>query len=370
MSDPFQIVDLEGVPSPALLVWPDRVQANIARMIELVGDPSRLRPHVKTHKMEEVVRLQLASGIDKFKCATIAELEMCLEAGAPDVLLAYPPVGPNQKRLVQLAINYPGSKLSFICDAPEIVEAVAQAAGGVQQELGVFVDFDCGMARTGTSSSEEVVALARMISESSALRFEGLHAYDGHVRALDLSDREEVWNEAMARVQSVRSALEQADLPAPVVVGGGSPTFGFHAARQGWQCSPGTTLFWDRGYGSSYPDLPFEYAAVVLTRVVSKPGENRLCLDLGHKAIASEGPLEKRVALCGLEDAKLIGHSEEHLVVEVPDADQYSLGQEFVGIPNHICPTVALHQEAILIREGRATNERWDVTARNRRLWV
>ncbi|MEO1833932.1 MAG: D-TA family PLP-dependent enzyme [Akkermansiaceae bacterium] len=370
MKELGQVANLDRVASPALLVWPDRVQTNIDRMIELAGDPARLRPHVKTHKMDAVVRMHLASGIERFKAATIAELELCLAAGAREVLLAYPLVGPNRARLVQLATRYPEATVQFLADNAEVVTSMDRRCEEAGIELGVFLDFDCGMQRTGTDSIAESLRLAAAVHESGSLCFSGVHAYDGHVRVASVEERERIWDAAMDSVRRLVKALQESGLRVEAVVGGGSPTFGLHAAKQGWQCSPGTTVFWDGGYGAAFPDLPFESAAAILTRVISKPGNNRLCLDLGHKAIASEGPLENRVRLLGLEGAKPVQHSEEHLVVEVEDASLFELGHCVLGIPHHICPTVALHQEAFLVRGGEATGERWEVTARNRRITV
>src|SRR6185436_20004725 len=98
----FSIQNFPDVPSPSLLVYPDRVSENLRRMIVLAGGVNRLRPHIKTHKMPEIIRLQLALGINRFKCATIAEAEMTAACGADDVLLAYQPVGPNGIRVLQL----------------------------------------------------------------------------------------------------------------------------------------------------------------------------------------------------------------------------------------------------------------------------
>jgi D-threonine aldolase len=107
---------------------------------------------------------------------------------------------------------------------------------------------------------------------------------------------------------------------------------------------------------------------VLITRVVSKPAPGRLCLDLGHKAIASEMP-HPRVKLFGLEDANFSMHSEEHLVVETPRADEYKVGSVIYGIPRHICPTVALHHDVWVVRDGKAV-DRWEVTARKRRITI
>ncbi len=371
MNSGLEVTNVEGIPSPSLLVWPDRVQANLDRMIELVGgDATRLRPHVKTHKMEAVVRMQLEAGIHMFKGATIAELEMCLSCGARDVLLAYPPVGPNQRRLVQLATKFPEADIQFVTDEPGAVVAMDSLCEEAGLALGVFIDFDCGMHRTGTGSVETAVQLAESVVGSGRLRFRGVHTYDGHVRDTSVAQRESVWSAAMDGVDRLVEAIEKAGLEVQAVVGGGSPTFGFHAAKRGWQCSPGTTLFWDGGYAAHFPDLPFAPAAAVLTRIISKPGSDRLCFDLGSKAIASENPVDRRVQLIGLEGARPLMASEEHFVFEFEETGRFEVGEAFLGIPYHICPTVALHQEAVLIRNGEATGETWPVTARNRKLTV
>jgi D-serine deaminase-like pyridoxal phosphate-dependent protein len=157
-------------------------------------------------------------------------------------------------------------------------------------------------------------------------------------------------------------------LRVPLLIAGGTPTFPIHASHADRECSPGTTVLWDFGYGDKYPDLAFQTAAVLLTRVVSKPAPGRLCLDLGHKAVAAENP-HPRVRLLELPDAVPVMHSEEHLVIETPRAAEFSIGQVLHGIPRHICPTVALHSEAIVVENGRVAAQ-WPILARARRLTV
>jgi D-serine deaminase-like pyridoxal phosphate-dependent protein len=152
------------------------------------------------------------------------------------------------------------------------------------------------------------------------------------------------------------------------MVVGGTPTFPIHCQRTEVECSPGTCLLWDAGYKKKLPDLDFLPAALVLTRVVSKPGPDRLCLDLGHKAIASENP-HPRVELIELPEANAVGHSEEHLVIESPQAARFAVGDVVFGIPWHICPTVALHSHAVIIQDGKAA-ARWKIVARDRILSV
>jgi len=149
-------------------------------------------------------------------------------------------------------------------------------------------------------------------------------------------------------------------------VAGGTPTFPIHAQRKDVECSPGTCVLWDAGYASKLPDLDFVPAALVLTRVISKPAADRLCLDLGHKAIASENP-HPRVQFLNLPNAKAVMHSEEHLVIESVNASELSVGDCLYGVPWHVCPTVSLHSEAVTVRDHKA-GECWRITARERHL--
>jgi D-serine deaminase-like pyridoxal phosphate-dependent protein len=141
-----------------------------------------------------------------------------------------------------------------------------------------------------------------------------------------------------------------------------------HAARQDVECSPGTTVLWDASYATKFADLKFYNATVLLTRVVSKPAGNRLCLDLGHKAVASEMP-HPRVVFPDLPDAQFITHSEEHLVLESEAAARLGVGDELLGVPWHVCPTLALHEEAVLIEQGKVTGS-CRIEARARKLTV
>jgi D-serine deaminase-like pyridoxal phosphate-dependent protein len=134
------------------------------------------------------------------------------------------------------------------------------------------------------------------------------------------------------------------------------------------ECCPGTIVLHDHNYASRYPDLPFTPAALLLTRVVSHPRPGRLCLDLGHKAVAADPPVP-RVHLIDVPEPRFLGHSEEHLVVETPAADRYPVGAWLLAIPAHICPTSALHRRVYVIAGGRLVDE-WDVTARDRVLGI
>ena len=365
----FQPANEATLPSPALLLFSERIDANLRLMVEIAGDPARLRPHVKTHKLGPLIQRQLALGITKFKCATIAEAEMTASAGAPDVLLSLPPVGPHIARLAELVRAFPQTRFATIADHAATIRGLSAGARAAGLTFEVFLDIDCGMHRTGVAPGEEAMALYRLLCATPALRPAGLHAYDGHLHQPDLAARTAQCAADFAPVHALRQRLLSAGLPVPVLIAAGSPTFPCHA-RLHPECelSPGTTVLWDFGYGDKFPDLAFQTAAVLLTRVVSKPGANRLCLDLGHKAVASENP-HPRVRLLELPDAVPVVHSEEHLVIETPRAAEFAIGATLHGIPRHVCPTVALHSEAWLVAGGIA-RECWPILARARRITV
>jgi D-serine deaminase-like pyridoxal phosphate-dependent protein len=229
--------------------------------------------------------------------------------------------------------------------------------------LDVFIDLDCGMHRTGIEPGPRAVELWRAITQTTGLRAAGLHAYDGHIHDPDLATRRAQCDAAFAPVLELQHFL--GDVP---LIAGGSPTFALHAEHPGRELSPGTTVLWDFSYADKFPELPFQPAAVLLTRIVSRPGPNRLCLDLGYKAIASENP-HPRVRLLELPDATAVMHSEEHLVIETPLAGEFAIGDCLHGIPRHICPTVALYDAAWRV-EGGIARERWPILARARTLTI
>jgi len=360
--------DVAAIASPSLLLGREPIERNLRTMLAIAGSPARLRPHVKTHKLGWLVQRQIAMGITAFKCATIAEAEMCAQAGAPDVLIAFQLVGPNIARLLALREKYPRTKFSTVVDDPGALQALSAAATRAGARLNVLLDLDVGQHRTGIPPGPAALALYRELAAAPSLTAGGLHAYDGHLTQSDPIVRAAACAEAFAPVAALRSELLALGLPVPQVVAGGSPTFPMHAARQDVQCSPGTVALWDASYAGKLADLDFKPAAVLLTRIVSKPGGNRLCLDLGHKAVASEMP-HPRVIFPDLPDAQFVTHSEEHLLLESDLAGRFAVGDALLGVPWHVCPTVALHAEAVLIERGQVTGQ-CRIDARVRKITV
>ncbi|MFT4690255.1 MAG: D-TA family PLP-dependent enzyme [Verrucomicrobiia bacterium] len=363
----YKVADVEKIPSPSLLVYPDRIAENIRRTIATVGTTDRLRPHVKTHKMPEVIKLQLAAGISKFKAATIAEMEMVADAGGKDILLAYQPVGPNVERLRQLVERFPDVRFGAVVDCEASVDRLNAAFKDAPGKLHVYLDVDCGMHRTGIEPGGRAIDIYRQIGNAANLSVGGIHAYDGHLHDSDLKVRTEKCTMEFALVRTMVEELRAEGMEVPELVAGGTPTFPIHAKSDDVVCSPGTVFLWDYGYGTNIPDMDYLVAAVLLTRVISKPGQNHVCVDLGHKSVAAENP-HPRVRFLNLPVEESVSQSEEHLVLRT-NTDDLEVGDVLYGVPKHVCPSVALHSRAHTIEDGQLSGE-WQVVARERKLTI
>ncbi len=363
----FEVSNIDQVDSPALLVFPDRVKKNIEILKQILPDLNRLRPHVKTHKSAEVTKILIDAGFTQFKCATIAEAEMLANAKAPDVLLAYQPLGPKGNRLAELVKAFPKTNFSCLVDNDDVADHLNATFKKINYRLPVYIDLNIGMDRTGIKPGEKAEALYKKCRLTEGIISVGLHAYDGHLRDEDLNVRTAKCDKGFESVLEMQRNLVNAGLPEPTIVVGGTTTFPIHAKRAKVVCSPGTFIYWDKGYHDWFKEQPFEFAAILVTRVISKPTEDSICVDLGHKAVASENTLLNRVHFLNATNLEPTGHSEEHLVLKVNGANNYKVGDVLYGVPFHICPTVALHDAVTIVENQKATG-RWLNLSRNRRI--
>ena len=364
----YMVSNIQEVPSPSLLVYPARIESNIKKMVAMARNADHLRPHVKTHKMSEIIRLQMKHGIRKFKTATISETEMAARCGAKDILLAIQPVGPNINRFFQLKQEFPDTCIACVADSEDIIVWLSDLACQTGIETQVWLDINSGMNRTGITPGTEAIRLFKMISDLPMLKAEGLQVYDGHIHERDFTLRKSLCDEAFIPVEKLIEELKNSGFEKVKVVAGGSPTFPVHAIREGVETSPGTLILWDYGYSSSFTDMEFLHAAVLLTRVISKPAKDLICLDLGHKAVASE-MAQPRVKILGLNDYTIISHNEEHMVIRTSEALNFKTGDPLYGIPWHICPTVDRHDNVTTITDHIATS-RWNIEARKRMISI
>ena len=365
----FHISNADEVDTPALLVFPERVKANIQTAIKMIGDVNRLRPHVKTHKCAEVTGMMMAAGIYKFKCATIAEAEMLGITKAKDVLLAYQPVGPKLKRFIQLIKKYPGTVYACLTDNLVTANEQSKAFAGAGLKVPVYIDLNVGMNRTGIAAGDEALELYRFCSAAQGMIIKGFHVYDGHIRNSNFEEKKKEADEVFSKVEALAEIIKTNDLPKPVIILGGSPSFSVHCKRRDVECSPGTFIYWDKGYSINCPEQEFIPAAILLTRVVSIPGKEIICTDLGHKSVAAENEITKRVFFPEHEYLTATAQSEEHLVLENKSTHIFKQGDLLYAIPWHICPTVALYDTIRIVEDGISLHT-WKNIARDRKISV
>lgn len=363
----YEVENHHEIDTPALLIYEDRVKGNIKLLTGSIDEVDRLRPHVKTHKSIDATQLIMEAGIWKFKCATIPEAEMLGMCGAIDVLFAYQPFGPKLDRLVKLMKSFPKTTYSCLVDNKNSAQSIASIALANDLVIPVYVDLNVGMNRTGIVPGGDAIELYDFCENLKGIRPIGLHNYDGHIRAVDLEERRTICEKSFAPVEEMWLKLIEKGFDPPRMVMGGSPTFPIYAKKKEVECGPGTFIYWDKGYLDSLPEQPFLPAALVMSRVVSLPAKDKICLDLGYKAIASENPLDQRIHFLNAPDLEVGGQSEEHLVLRAGENHSWKIGDVFYGIPIHICPTVAMYEKAAVIENCRYARD-WKITSRDRRL--
>lgn len=352
----------KDLDSPSLIIFKDRVLANIDEMIKVAEGTARLMPHVKTNKMEAVIRLMIDKGITRFKAATIAEAELAAMSGAESVLISHQLVGPKIDRLKNLQEKYSETAFAPLVDCREVVDELA----GKMKKVSVYLDINNGMNRSGHEVNDDLWPFFEYVLSRGNVEIKGLHIYDGHITDADFAEREKRVNEGM---RSLDKFIEQATekIKNLELVCGGSPAFTAHVRAENRTLSPGTSVFWDWGYGDKFKEQHFTPAAYVLTRVISKPAEGIVTIDMGHKAVSAENPVNFRIRFPENPDLKLKSQSEEHGVLETDRWESYKVGDVLLGIPYHVCPTVNLYDQAYVFDKGEYAGI-WDIAARKRKI--
>ena len=342
----YAFANADRLLTPALLIYPDLVDANIRATLLLVGrDANRWRPHIKTAKIPSVIRQMIGHGVRSFKCSTTLELLTACQAGASDVLLAFPVTGANARRTVAIAQQFPEVRISAL------VESAEQAAQWMGQGIGVFIDVNPGMDRTGIG--QDRVDEIRDLSGKLGAQFRGLHYYDGHVK------EEAAAHAGYDRLLEIVGALAAAGIAVQEVITSGTPAAPFAISHAGLckgpflhRVSPGTVVYNDMSSVKQLPGYGYVQAAVVLSTVVSHPAPGVFTCDAGHKSVSADAGVPT-CEVAGHPGFKPLKPSEEHLPVDAGGAENVpAIGSLIYLIPRHVCPTVNNFDEAVLVMGG------------------
>lgn len=350
----YRIDAVDRIITPALAIYPACIDANIEATLRLAGgDANRWRPHIKTAKLEFTMRRLVDHGVVNFKCSTSLELLTACRSGARDVLVAYAMVGANARRVIEIAGAFPEVRISIL------VENEAQAAAWRDSGIGLFIDVNPGMDRTGIAQehADGIASLAAQIG--SAMR--GLHYYDGQINDPDPAERRRQaftgYDTLVRVVETVRASGVRVD----EVITSGTPAMpsglaypGFRDAGFIHRVSPGTVVYHDFTSLAQLPEVDgYRPAALIVARVVSHPTPDRFTCDAGHKSVSADAGVPTCEVL-GRPDLIPLKPSEEHLPVQVPaGSERPAIGEATYLIPRHVCPSVNNFDDALIIESGK-----------------
>ncbi len=324
-----------------------------------------LRPHCKTHKSGDIARRQVAAGALGLCCAKLGEAEALAADGINDILITSPVVSAQAvERLARL--NRKVERLVVVVDHPDNVDRLAAEIG--HGTLDVLVDIDTGSHRTGVTSAEAAVALARRIVASDQLRYRGVQFYCGTLQHIAFAqDRRAALAERTDYLAVVLGALRSAGLAAETISGGGTGSFAIDGELGVLtELQPGSYVFMDRQYGDCEAAGPrFEHALSIDTRVVSANSPGRATLDAGLKAMATDAGAPRVLAGADLA-SRYIFMGDEHGMLLTPDGiSDPVLDQLVTLVPPHCDPTVNLY-DRYAVCEGDTVIAFWPVSARGR----
>ena len=307
------------------------------------------RPHMKTHKSAEIARRQLELGAVGLTCQKLGEAETMVAAGFDDVLIAYNLVGAV--KLERLAELLRRATVRVTVDDTALLLGLAGAARAAGRELGVLVDCDTGLGRTGVTEPARAAELAGEVARTEGLRFEGFMTYPVLERSLAF----------------LAEAVERTGVVETVSVGG-SPTM--------WQAEElrplvteyraGVYVFGDLNTIAAGVGSLDDVALTIRATVVSRPAPDRAVLDAGTKALTADlGPGGGFGHALEAPESTVVKLDEEHAYVELAAGNSLELGQQVSVAPNHACPAVNLYDELIAVRNGEVV-DRWLVDARGK----
>lgn len=371
---PYRLNHPDDILTPRLLVFEDRIHANIAEMKALLNRSvpgsgfDTLCAHVKTHKSARTLGLLQRAGVQSYK-ASLNEVDLCLAAGVPELFVAYPLLEEHARWLAVRMKAHPETQVTVQFGSLAQAEMLRQVSLETDVCFNAFLDLDVGMHRTG-SAPESAFELYSEVSTWPEITLAGVHGYDGHIHQETEAARRLASQKAMGVLCDLVDRLTGQGLAVPRVVAAGSPSFFTDlpilaarlSGRTRFQVSPGTWIYWDTVYDSLLPGA-FEWAAVILARVLERHG-NLITLNLGHKRwAADQGP----VHCFSIQGAEMYSFNEEHTVLTVPASCPIQTGDPVLIAPRHVCPTVNLWEHYTVIgADGEIIAAEVPVDGRNR----
>ena len=362
--------NLWDLPTPALLIDLDGMEANLKKMADFYRDKKAgIRPHTKTHKCPLIAKRQLELGAVGICTAKVSEAEVMVDSGIEKILVTSPVVTIDKiARVIRLAER--SADLHIVVDQPANVEDLNRAAEAAGLELGVYVDLNVGTDRTGIEMGDPAVELIELIGKSKSLRLAGIQAYGGHLQhKVGWKYRKRSSEDTLARALEVRHRAQKAGYDVPVFSVGGTGTYNVDCDIDGvTDVQVGSYLFMDVNYrnvggkqGTVFDD--FKPSLLVLATAISQPVKGRITIDAGIKAFATD---KEPPQLLDIQGVSYSFGGDEHGVLQLKNPSRdIKLGDKVLLIASHCDPTVNLYDHYYPFR-GETVEEIWPIAARGR----
>jgi D-serine deaminase-like pyridoxal phosphate-dependent protein len=349
------MIRVEELDTPAVTVDLDRLAANIRRVQAMIAAHGiGNRPHVKTHKIPEVGRMQIAAGAIGLTCQKLDEVEVFVEAGiTDDILLSFNIVGPAKTdRLMELSSRI--GRLAVVADNEIVVRGLSEAGVRHGRDVPLLIECDTGFGRNGVQSPEAVRELARFAMNMPRIRFEGLMTFPNKVPG------------TRDFLQRAIALFDDDGISLPVVSGGGTPallTLGEFPMLT--EHRAGTYVYNDVMMVHAGIATWDECAMYVRATVVSTPTPDRAIVDAGSKVLTREQYYVRDFGrVVEYPDAMVGNLSEEHGMIDTSrSAAKPKVGEVVNIIPNHCCVVSNMVDEVYGVRDG-AVEVVWPVAAR------
>lgn len=358
---------ISELDTPAVLIDLDILERNLRRAQDyLTSHEIRFRPHIKTHKLPQIARMQVEYGASGLTCAKIGEAEVMADAGIEDLFIAYPIWGEQKlRRLLALAQR---CRLTVAFDTPEVADGISRAAHQAGQEIRALVEIDTGTGRCGVAPGEQLLGLCRKVADLPGLKFAGIMTYQGYVGGSP-SQREALMKEENEKVEEVLAELSNAGLECEVVSGGTSPSlFLSHFLPAVTENRSGTYVFNDRNMVSSQAVTWADCAMRLAVTVVSDAVPGQIIIDGGSKTFSGDrcGAWEGFGRVVEDPDLLFLKMNEEHGYVRRNGSTKpHPIGERLHVIPNHVCTAMNMHDEVWVHRNGEV-QDRWEIAARGK----
>ncbi len=356
------------IPTPSIVLDAPTVHRNLKRLADYAKSHNiKLRPHTKTHKSALMGKMQMDLGATGLTVAKVGEAKVMAEVSS-DIFMAYPAVDPL--RCAELAKLAGRVTMRVGIDSSTAADALASAARAAGTTIGLLVDLDVGMHRTGLQTPAEALALAQYVSNLKGARLDGIMFYPGSIKDESAESIKQLQG-VDAKLAETIALWAKSGLKAGIVSGGSSPTaYISHHVKSATEARPGTYIFYDmNGVYGGYAKLE-DCAARIHCTVVSNAVPGQFVIDAGTKTLTSDkngpNPDSGHGYILEYPKARIAKLTEEHGQVDSTRCDALpKIGDRVTVIPNHICPCVNLQNQVWWKEEGQSPRP-MDVDARGR----